>query len=71
MNTTSFPSDPELIKPDNELIVANHSGYGYDDSSNYEHDDTGDIHNYSGCQDIIWSAESEHCGWEDGYDYQS
>ncbi|MCK7580627.1 MAG: hypothetical protein MZV65_36635 [Chromatiales bacterium] len=43
--------------------------YGYDGSENFEHDDTGSLMNYSGCEDEIFNAISEHEDWQEGYDY--
>jgi hypothetical protein len=51
------------------LVVGNLSGYGYSGSENYEHDDTGSIHNFSGVEDDVYSSISEHENWEEGYDY--
>lgn len=50
-------------------VVSNHSGYGYSGSENFEHDDTGAMHNYSGVEDDVFSSFSEHDGWQEGYDY--
>ncbi len=50
-------------------IISNHTGYSHANSSSWEHDDTGDLSNYSGCVDDIMNAEAEHQGWEAGYDY--
>lgn len=50
-------------------VVANHSGYSNLGSENYEHDDTGSIHNYSGVEDDVFSAFAENEGWCEGYDY--
>lgn len=62
--------DSEKIEPESEhKVVSNHSGYGYKGSENYEHDDTGSLNNYSGVVDEFDSAESEHEGWDEGYDY--
>ena len=54
---------------DRKPFLANHSGYPYEGSENLEHDDTGAIHNLSGCQDEIVNAEADHKGLEPGYDY--
>ena len=54
---------------DDGYIPSNHSIYGYKGSENYEHDDTGCIHNYSACEDMIFDAICEHDGWQEGYDY--
>ncbi|WP_422450679.1 MULTISPECIES: hypothetical protein [unclassified Endozoicomonas] len=62
--------DSEKIEPASEhKVVSNHSGYSYEGSENYEHDDNGSLHNYSGVVDEFDSAESEHEGWENGYDF--
>lgn len=50
-------------------IITNHTGYTYPNSSSWEHDDTGNTNNYSGCVDDMINAEAEHDGWEEGYDY--
>ena len=57
--------DPSVREP----FISNHSGYGYKESSNYEHDDTGDIHNYSGVLDEVTEAQIDHEGLTPGYDY--
>ena len=54
---------------DRKPFLANHSGYPYEGSENFEHDDTGAIHNFSDCQDEIVNAEADHKGLEAGYDY--
>lgn len=64
---------PDVLIPhagkDRPPIVANHTGYGYKGSENFEHDDTGSIMNYSGVEDEMNNAKAEHEGWEPGYDY--
>lgn len=57
--------DPHNLK----LVTSNHSGYRYEGSENFEHDDTGCIHNYSGVEDEILSSYAEHGDWQEGYDY--
>ncbi|MDC2890379.1 hypothetical protein [Psychrosphaera algicola] len=69
MNTSSFPQDKSLITDDEPKVISNYNGYGHPNSSNWEHDDTGCINNYAGCEDMSLSAEAEHSGWEEGYDY--
>ena len=54
---------------DKKPFVSNHTGYGYEGSENYEHDDTGANLNYSGVVDEINEAEKEHEDWQEGYDY--
>lgn len=54
---------------DRKRFLANHSGYPYEGSESFEHDDTGAIHNFSGCEDEIVNAEVDHRGLEAGYDY--
>lgn len=62
--------DCKKIEPQSEhKVISNHSGYDYEGSANYEHDDNGSLHNYSGVVDEFDSAESDHEGWEEGYDY--
>lgn len=50
-------------------IVSNHTGYSHEGSENFEHDDTGSSMNHSGVEDEFNNAESEHEGWQEGYDY--
>jgi len=50
-------------------VVSNHSGYGYSGSENFEHDDTGAVHNYSGVEDDVFTAYADNHGWDEGYDY--
>lgn len=50
-------------------VINNHTGYSHPNSANWEHDNTGCISNYSGMSDMIDSANAEHDGWEEGYDY--
>ncbi|GHB02492.1 hypothetical protein ACFFLG_19150 [Shewanella indica] len=54
---------------DDFKVVSNHSGYDYAGSENFEHDDTGSIHCYSGVEDDVLSAFAEHEGWCEGYDF--
>lgn len=69
MITTSLPEDSSLLEEDLPKVVTNLTGYGHDNSANWEHDDTGCESNLSGCIDIMWSAEAEHADWTEGYDY--
>jgi len=55
--------------PDEYRIISNHSGYGCEGGENFEHDDTGCLHNYSGVEDDIFSSYAEHEDWQEGYDY--
>ncbi|MDO6838504.1 hypothetical protein Q4602_03390 [Paraglaciecola chathamensis] len=64
MITTSFPDDPLLLVEDLPSIVTNHTGYPLGNSANWKLDDTGCVSNYSGCQDMMWSAD-----WTEGYYY--
>jgi len=71
-----FKEDEEKVSQHEKLdpisenkVVGNRSNYGYKGSENFEHDDTGALHNYSGMEDEIDSANSEHEDWEEGYDY--
>jgi hypothetical protein len=64
MNNT-YPSATD----DEKLFISNHSGYGYKESANFEHDDTGSLMNFSGCVDDIYQAFIEHEDWQEGYDY--
>lgn len=60
----------DKLEPSSEnKIVGNYSGYGYKGSENFEHDDTGSQHNYSGAEDEMNSALAEHEDWTEGYDY--
>jgi hypothetical protein len=52
---------------DEACIVGNHTGYK--GGENYEHDDNGSLMNFSGVEDDMLSAEANHNGWDDGYDY--
>ncbi|QFY88499.1 hypothetical protein D5125_02825 [Magnetovirga frankeli] len=54
---------------DREPFISNHSGYDYEGSENFEHDDNGAIMNYSGVMDDVYNSIAEHEDWEDGYDY--
>lgn len=60
--------EPAQIK-DKKPVVSNYTGYDCEGGENFEHDDTGAIMNYSGCEDDMNEALSEHEGWEEGYDY--
>lgn len=53
---------------DEKPFLSNHSGYDYEGSENFEHDNNGDIHNYSGVVDEVNNALKEHEGWQEGYD---
>ena len=58
------------LNPSNEYtVVGNHSGYGYKGSENFEHDNTGGIHNYSSMEDQVLSAFADHEDWQEGYDF--
>lgn len=50
-------------------IVSNHTGYNYEGSENFEHDNTASQMNYSGVEDDVNNAIADHEGWEKGYDY--
>lgn len=50
-------------------VVLDHTGYHRSGSSNWEHDNTGSMMNYSGMVDIALSAQAADKGWEAGYDY--
>lgn len=54
---------------DRPKVVLNRTGYTQPGSENYEHDDTGDVQNFSGVEDEMLSAEAEHSDWQEGYDY--
>ncbi|MCP8687134.1 hypothetical protein [Marinobacterium sedimentorum] len=58
-----------LDRGDEVRVVGNHSGYGYAGSENFEHDDTGALHNYSGVEDDVFTAHADNDGWSEGYDY--
>jgi hypothetical protein len=58
-----------LLHEDLPRVIHNHTGYGQENSANWEHDDTGSLSNYSGCADIFDSASATHDGWTEGYDY--
>lgn len=69
-----FPPSPITMPyvpfwADEKQVVSNNTGYGYEGSENFEHDDTGCLMNYSGCADDMLTAMAEHEDWEEGYDY--
>ncbi|MCY7306986.1 MAG: hypothetical protein LH632_12730 [Rhodoferax sp.] len=49
--------------PPNPVLLNKRLGEGW------EHDDTGNQQNYSGCYDDIMDPIAEHEGWQEGYDY--
>lgn len=61
-------SHADRLDSESENIVGNHSGYDYSESANFEHDDTGGTHNFSGCEDMVNSANEVHEGWTEDYD---
>lgn len=67
--TVGLPDEYSRSQSGDATVVVNHTGYSQQGSYNWEHDDTGSINNYSGCEDDMLSPEAEHEGWEDGYDY--
>jgi hypothetical protein len=69
MGTSWLTEDKALLEEDLPVVIINHTGYGHNNSANWEHDNTGCISNYSGCADIMLSAEAEHADWTEGYDY--
>ena len=60
---------PVSQEKDKKPVISNHTGYGYGGSENFEHDDTGSIMNYSGVEDEVNQALSDHEGWQEDYDY--
>ncbi len=54
---------------DRRQVVSNHTAYGYEGSENFEHDDSGALMNYSGCEDEVFDALADHEGWQADYDY--
>ena len=77
MNTREMSAIQKVME-DNQTVVggqekkpyiSNYTVYGYDGSQNFEHDDTGCLMNYSGCEDDVFNAISEHEDWQEGYDY--
>ena len=50
-------------------ILSNHTHYTAPGSENWEHDNSGDLHNYSGCHDEMLNAIAVDRGWQEGYDY--
>lgn len=64
-----IPLHEKLELSSENKIVGNASGYSYKGSENFEHDDTGCEHNFSGMEDEINSANAEHEDWQEGYDY--
>lgn len=77
MTTETLKEIAELMEENQSIpggkekkpIVANHTGYPHEGSENFEHDDTGSMMNYSGVEDEFNNAQSEHEGWQEGYDY--
>jgi hypothetical protein len=71
MNIKNMTENNQAIVGSKEKkpYVSNHTIYGYDGSENFEHDNTGSLMNYSGCEDDIFNAISEHEDWQEGYDY--
>ena len=59
-------SHPQKQEPS---ILSNHTRYHYIGSESWEHDDTGNMQNYSGCFDEMMNPIAEHEGWQEGYDY--
>ena len=57
------------LKKDQPPILSNHTDYKHPGSESWEHDDTGNIQNYSGCYDDVMNPIAEHEGWQEGYDY--
>ncbi len=41
---------------DHQSLISNHTGYSYQGSENFEHDDTGAQMNYSGVYDDVLNA---------------
>ncbi len=66
-----LPSNNESqARLERKPLLSNHSGYsGRPGSENWEHDDTGSLHNWSGCYDMVLDPIAEHEGWQEGYDY--
>lgn len=54
---------------DRRPILSNHTGYSSPGSEGWEHDNTGNLQNFSGCYDDMMEPIAEHEGWQDGYDY--
>jgi hypothetical protein len=54
---------------DRRPVVANHTAYVYEGSENFEHDDSGALMNYLGCEDDVFDALCDHEGWQADYDY--
>lgn len=51
------------------FLVNNPTHYSHQGCAGWEHDNSGDEHNFSGCEDEMLSAEAEHKGWSTGYDF--
>lgn len=62
-------SEDKNASEDSLKVVGNHTGYNTPGSENYEHDDTGSQMNYSAMEDEMFSADAEHDGWQEGYDF--
>lgn len=69
MTQQQMNEDGQLVDIDEKLVVGNYSGYGYEGSENFEHDDNANLINYSGVEDEVFSALAEHEDWQEGYDY--
>ena len=67
--TSTTSVNKYLAQEDEIRIISNHSGYDYKGSENFEHDDNGNIMNYSGVYDDVMSAFAESEGWVESYDY--
>lgn len=50
-------------------VNTNYTGYSGEESSNWEHDDTGGKSNAAGMADLTLNALGDHQAWEKGYDY--
>lgn len=64
-----LPDEYSRSQSGDTAVSANYTGYAHEGSHSWEHDNTGNVDNYSGCEDDVLNAEAEHEGWEDGYDY--
>lgn len=50
-------------------VISNHSGYSSLGSENFEHDESGNLMNYSGMEDEVFNSLAMHGDWQEGYDY--
>lgn len=76
MNTREMMRIQKIME-DNKTVVggkekkrciSNYTNFHYSESENFEYDEDC-LMNYSGCEDEVFNAFSEHEDWQEGYDY--